>query len=108
MPKFIIERNMPGAGRMSEGEWQEGSAKSCDVLREMGPKVQWLESYVTDDKVYCVYYAENEDLVREHGRKAEFPVDNVARVRRMIDPTTAEIEGVMPGQSKVAENRITQ
>lgn len=108
MPKFIIERNMPGAGQMSDSEWQQGSAKSCDVLREMGPQVQWLESYVTDDKVYCVYYAENEDLVREHGKKAEFPVDNVTRIRRMIDPATAETpEGVLI-KNKTAENRVTQ
>lgn len=108
MPKFIIERNMPGAGQMSDSEWQQGAVKSCDVLREMGPQVQWLESFVTDDKVYCVYYAENENLVREHGKKAEFPVDMVTRVRRMIDPTTAETaEGIM-NKSKVAENRVTQ
>lgn len=108
MPKFIIERNMPGAGRMSDSEWQQGSVKSCDVLREMGPNVQWVESYVTDDKVYCVYIAENEAQVREHGKKAEFPVDNVTRVRRMIDPTTAEMPDGTYAKSQPVENRITQ
>ena len=108
MPKFIIERNMPGAGQMSESEWQQGAAKSCDVLREMGPQVQWLESFVTDDKVYCVYYAENENLVREHGKKAEFPVDNVTRVRRMVDPATAENQEGVLMKGAAAENRVTQ
>lgn len=108
MPKFIIERNMPGAGEMSDSEWQQGAVKSCDVLREMGPQVQWLESFVTDNKVYCVYYAENESLVREHGKRAEFPVDAVARVRRVIDPTTAETSNLTQSMNKVSENRMTQ
>lgn len=108
MPKYVIERNIPGAGQMSETEWQQGSQRSCDVLREMGPAVQWIESYVTDDKVYCVYYAENEDLVREHAKKADFPADKVTRVRRMIDPTTAEISQPLGAKTQPAENQLRQ
>lgn len=108
MPKFIIEREMPGAGRMSESEWQQGAVKSCDVLRAMGPAVQWIESYVTDDKVYCVYYAENEDLVREHGKRAEFPVDRITHIRRMVDPASAESEDGVLIKGEAAENRVTQ
>ncbi|AZQ12798.1 DUF4242 domain-containing protein [Shewanella khirikhana] len=90
MPKFIIERDLPGAGGLSAAEFREISQKSCSVLEEMGPKVQWVESFVTPDKVYCVYIAPDERLVREHAERGGFPVTSVSEVRRMIDPTTAE------------------
>jgi hypothetical protein len=90
MPKFIIEREIPGAGDLSGEQLQAISQKSCGVLREMGPQVQWVESYVTGDKVYCVYIAPDEEAVREHARRGEFPADRVSEVKRMIDPTTAE------------------
>jgi hypothetical protein len=90
MPKFIIEREIPGAGRLTADELQAISQKSCGVLGEMGPQIQWVESFVTDDKVYCVYVAPDEETVREHARRGEFPANSVAQVKRMIDPTTAE------------------
>ena len=90
MPKFIIEREIPGAGKLSPEQLHAISQKSCDVLRQMGPSVQWLESYVTDDKVYCVYVAADEKLVREHAQRGGFPANRVSRVHRIIDPTTAE------------------
>lgn len=90
MPKFIIEREIPGAGTLSEQDLKGISQKSCDVLREMGPQVQWLQSYVTGDKVYCVYIAPNEELIREHARQGGFPANSVSRVMNIIDPTTAE------------------
>ena len=89
MPKFVIEREVPGAGKLSAAELQSISQKSCDVLRSM-PNVQWLESYVTDDKIYCVYIAPDSEAVREHARKGGFPANSVSVVRTMIDPTTAE------------------
>ncbi len=90
MPKFVIERAIAGAGALKGPELQAISQKSCGVLREMGPEVQWMHSYVTDDKIYCVYVAPSEDLVREHALRGGFPVDSVARVASIIDPTTAE------------------
>ncbi len=90
MPKYVIEREMPGAGQLSPEELQGISRKSCDVLREMGPEIQWLESYVTDDKIYCVYIAPTAEDVREHARRGEFPANVVSAVSRMIDPTTGE------------------
>jgi len=90
MPKFVIERSIPGIGAVSHAELQAISQKSCGVLREMCPDVQWVHSYVTGDKIYCVYNAANEGLVREHARCGGFPADSVARVVTMIDPTTAE------------------
>lgn len=90
MPKFVIEREIPGAGSLSAEELQAISQKSCGVLREMGPQIQWVESYVTDDKVYCVYVAPDEAAVREHAERGGFPANRVSAVRRMIDPTTAE------------------
>lgn len=90
MPKYIIEREIPGIGKMSEQELQAISQKSCDVLKGMGPQTQWVESYVTDDKLYCVYYAPNEQAVREHAKRGGFPANRVGQVGRMIDPTTAE------------------
>ena len=90
MPKFVIERDIPGAGSMSSQQLQSVAEKSCSVLRNLGPQIQWLHSYVTDDKIYCVYIAPSEELVREHARLGGFPANSVSRVKRMIDPTTAE------------------
>jgi hypothetical protein len=90
MPKFVIEREIPGAGRLSAAELQAISEKSCSVLRDLGPQVQWLHSYVTDDKIYCVYIAPDAEAIREHARRGGFPSDVVSTVRRVIDPTTAE------------------
>ena len=91
MPKFVIERDLPGAGRLSPSELQGISQKSCGVLRELGPQVQWLQSFVTDDKLYCVYIAPNAEAVREHARRGGFPANAVNQVRAVIDPTTAEM-----------------
>jgi len=90
MPKFVIEREIPGAGKLTPAELQGISQKSCGVLREMGPEIQWVQSYVTDNKIYCVYIAPNEAAVREHAQKGGFPANSVAQVRSVIDPTTAE------------------
>lgn len=89
MPKFVIEREIPGAGKMTDAEIQAVSQKSCSVLRTM-PQVQWLHSYVTDDKLYCVYIAPNEEAVRQHAQQGGFPATRVSAIRRIIDPTTAE------------------
>jgi hypothetical protein len=89
MPEYVIEREIPGAGNLTDAELQEIAGKSVRVLQEMGPKIKWLHSYVTGDKVYCVYLAEDEEAVREHGRRGGFPVNRISAVRRMIDPTTA-------------------
>jgi Protein of unknown function (DUF4242) len=86
MPQFVIEREIPGAGKMSESEIRQVSLRSLQVLKEMGPRIQWLHSYVTEDKVYCVYLAPDEDSIREHARSAGIPADRVAAVRRLIDP----------------------
>jgi len=90
MPRFIIEREISGAGKLSPHELQAISGKSCAVLRELGPQVQWVHSYVTDERIYCVYIAPDEEAVREHARRGGFPADRVSRVRAVIDPTTAE------------------
>ena len=90
MPKFVIERELPGAGKLSPAELQGISQKSCGVLQSMGPKIQWLQSYVTDDKIYCVYIAPDEATVREHAKQGGFPANSVARVATIIDPTTSE------------------
>ncbi|MBZ5697198.1 MAG: DUF4242 domain-containing protein [Acidobacteriia bacterium] len=90
MPKFIIEREIPGAGKLSPQDLQIVSQKSCSVLRKLGPQIQWVESYVTDDKIYCVYIAPNEEMIREHARQGGFPANRVSAVRHMIDPTTSE------------------
>jgi hypothetical protein len=90
MPQFVIERDMPGAGSLSAAELQGASQQSCSVLRDMGPQIQWVHSYVTDDKIYCIYRAENADLIREHAESAGFPANSVSEVRIIIDPTTAE------------------
>ena len=90
MPKFLIEREIPGAGELSAEQLQAISQKSCGVLSNMGPQIQWVESYVTDDKVYCVYIAPNEEMVREHARQGGFPANRVSEIKSVIDPTTAE------------------
>ena len=90
MPKYIIEREIPGAGKLSAEELKGISQKSCGVLQEMGSQIQWQESYVTDDKVYCVYIATNEEMVREHAQKGGFPATHISEVKSVIDPTTAE------------------
>ena len=90
MPKFVIEREIPGAGKLSPKELQAISQTSCGVLKGMGPQIQWVHSYVTDDKIYCVYVAPNEAMVREHAQQGGFPANKVSRVRTVIDPTTAE------------------
>ena len=90
MPKFLIERDIPGAGDLKPEELQSISQKSCGVLQEMGPQIQWVESYVTGDKVYCIYIAPDEAAVREHARRGGFPANRVSEIKRVIDPTTAE------------------
>ena len=90
MPKYVIEREIPGAGKLTAQQLQEISQKSCGVLRNMGPQIQWVQSYVTDDKVYCIYIAESEEAVREHARQGGFPANRVSEVKQVIDPTTAE------------------
>ena len=90
MPKFVIEREVPGAGNLSDRELQEISRKSVAALRELGPQIQWLQSYVTGDKVYCVCLAPDEATIREHAKRGGFPANRISAVRRLIDPTTAE------------------
>jgi hypothetical protein len=90
MPKFVIEREVPGAGNLSDAEVKEISQKSIKALRELGPEIQWLQSYVTGDKVYCVYLAPDEVTIREHAKRAGLPANRISAVRRLIDPTTAE------------------
>jgi len=90
MPKYVIEREVPGAGNLSPADLQGMSEISCSVLRDLGPQVQWVHSYVTGDKIYCIYIAPNEELVREHARRAGFPADRISEVKAIIDPTTAE------------------
>jgi hypothetical protein len=90
MPKFVIERDIPGLGNLSDAELREISGKSMNVLKEMGREIQWLHSYVTGDKLYCVYLAPDEETVREHARRGGFPANRVSAVRRLIDPTTAD------------------
>jgi hypothetical protein len=90
MPKYVIEREIPGAGKLTAEQLQGIAQKSCSVLRNMGPQIQWLHSYVTDDKIYCVYIAPNEETVRKHAEQGGFPANRVSQIRRMIDPTTSE------------------
>ena len=90
MPKFVIEREIPGAGKLSAQELHAISQKSCSVLKKMGSEIQWLNSYVTDNKIYCVYVAANEEMVRQHAQQGGFPANRIAQVRSVIDPTTAE------------------
>ena len=90
MPQFVIERDMPGVGKLSADELQGASQTSCSVLRDLGPQIQWVHSYVTDDKIYCVYRAPNEEIIREHAERGGFPANKISRVHATIDPTTAE------------------
>ncbi len=90
MPKFVIERELTGAGKLLRQELQAISQKSCGVLRDMGPQIQWQQSFVTDDKIYCIYIAPDEDAVKTHARKGGFPANRISAVRAVIDPTTAE------------------
>jgi len=91
MPKYVIEREIPRAGSLSSSELQGVSRTSCNVLREMGPQIQWVHSYVTENKVYCVYISPDEEMIREHARRAGIPANKVSEVRTIIDPTTAEV-----------------
>ena len=90
MPKFVIEREIPNAGKLTPEELRGISQKSCGVLRNLGPQIQWVQSYVTDDKVYCVYIAPNKEMVQEHAKQGGFPANRVSEVKSVIDPTTAE------------------
>ena len=90
MPKYVIERDIPNAGKLSPQERRAISQKSCGVLSKMGSQIQWVQSYVTDDKIYCVYIAPNEQMVREHAKQGGFPANRVSAVKNMIDPTTSE------------------
>ncbi len=90
MPKYVIERDLPGAGNLTNDEVAAVARKSCGVLRELGPEIQWLLSYVTEDKIYCVYIAPNEEMIREHARQGGFPANRISEVKKTIDPTAAE------------------
>ncbi len=90
MPKYVIEREIPGAGNLSASQLQGIAHKSCGVLNELGPRIQWLESYVTDNKIYCIYIAQNEEMVRQHAEMGGFPADRISEVKTIIDPTTSE------------------
>lgn len=90
MPKFLIEREIPGAGSLSGQELQAISQTSCGVLQKMGPQIQWIQSYVTGDKIYCVYIAPDEEMIREHASQGGFPANRVSEIKSVIDPTTAE------------------
>jgi hypothetical protein len=90
MPKYVIERELPGAGKIPPADLQAISQKSCSVLQGLGPQIQWVQSFVTDDKIYCIYIAPNKEMVLEHAKQGGFPANSVAEVRTMIDPTTAE------------------
>ena len=90
MPKFVIERDIPGAGKLSPQQLQAISQKSCAVLREMGPRIQWVQSYVTDDRIYCVYIAPDEETVRQHAQQGGFPANRISQIQSVIDPTTSE------------------
>lgn len=91
MPKFVIEREIPGAGSLTPNQLQTISQKSCEVLRNLGPSIQWVHSYVTDNKIYCIYIAPSEELIREHAARGGFPANKVSEIKTVIDPTTAEL-----------------
>ena len=90
MPKYVIERVVPGASKMSPSDLKAMSQRSCNVLNQLGPQIQWVQSYVTDNKIYCVYIAPNEEMVREHASQGGFPANRVSEIKSIIDPTTAE------------------
>jgi hypothetical protein len=91
MPKYVIEREIPGAGSLSAEELQGVSQTSCNVLNQLGTQIQWLQSYVTNDKIYCVYIAPNEEMIREHAERGGFPANSISEIKTIIDPTTAEV-----------------
>jgi hypothetical protein len=91
MPKYVIERELPGAGKLTPQELKGISQKSCQVLRNLGPEIQWVQSFVTDDKIYCVYVAPNAEMIHEHAQRGGFPADRITEVRSVIDPTTGEL-----------------
>lgn len=91
MPKYVIERDAPGVGKSSAEDLRAGAQKSCAVLKKLGTDIQWVESYITDDKVYCIYIAPNEQLLREHGKQGDFPVSRISQIRAMTDPVFAEV-----------------
>jgi hypothetical protein len=90
MPKYVIERDLPGAGKLTSDQLRGVSQKSCDVLNKLGPEIQWIHSYVTADKIYCIYRAPNEDMIREHANQGGFPANKISEVASIIEPTTAE------------------
>lgn len=98
MPKYLIEREIPGAGSLSAQDLKGISQKSCGVLQKMGPEIQWVESYVTGDKVYCVYISPNEEMIREHASQGGFPANRISEIKTMIDPTTAEEQSAASNQ----------
>lgn len=93
MPRYVIEREIPDAGKLTPEQLQAISQTSCDVLRKLGPQIQWVNSYVTDDKVYCIYIAPNEEIIRRHAQEGGFPANRISEVKEVIDPTTAERRG---------------
>jgi hypothetical protein len=90
MPKYVIERELPGAGKLTPDQLQAISQKSCGVINHLGPQIQWIESYVTDDKIYCIYRAPSEELIRQHAKEGGFPANKISQVRSIIDPSTAD------------------
>jgi hypothetical protein len=90
MPEYVIEREMPGVGELETADLKAASQTSCSVLNDLGPQIQWVHSYVTDNKLYCIYRASNEDIIREHARRGGFPCNRISKVHHTIDPTTAE------------------
>jgi hypothetical protein len=90
MPEYVIEREMPGVGQLGPSDLKAASQTSCSVLRDLGPQIQWVNSYVTDNKIYCIYRAPSEDVIREHAERGGFPANKISQVRSRIDPTTAE------------------
>ena len=103
MPKYVIEREVPGAGRLEQTDLQAISRRSCEVLRELGPEIEWLESYVTDDRIYCVYQAASEEVIRRHAERGGFPANRIALVRAVISPRTAEGAGAV---ARAAEGSV--
>ena len=98
MPKYVIERDIPGLGKLTSQELQAMSQKSCNVLSQLGPQIQWLRSYVTGDKLYCVYIAPNAEIIQEHARLGGFPANRISEVKSVIDPTTAEASSARAGR----------
>ena len=94
MPKYVVEREIPGAGKMGRRDLQAASQKSCSVLKNLGPEIQWLHSYVTDNKLYCIYIAPNEQMIRQHAEQGGFPANRISEIKTTIDPTTSEAGGI--------------